>query len=171
MAEAAAEDKSKPTGDPARLGKILKVVFLVVNLVVLGAGAAFVYTTTVGYHPAVVTNEEVLAQLEKERGQVASKPVLYTMDKFTANLDGFPTRVLQTQLNLEMLDEDGFEEVVTMGSQARDLIMRILNGKRFQEVETSQGKLFLKDQIRTALNSQLKRGVIKDVYFSEFVVQ
>ena len=146
MSDAAAEKKDAPAAaaGPSKAGKIMGLVFVVINLGVVGAGAAMVYTSTLGYHPPIVTNEEVLAELEKERGQHDSKPVVYTMDKFTANLDGFPTRVLQTQLNLEMLDEDGFEEVVTMGPHARDMIMRILNEKRFQEIETIQGKLRLK---------------------------
>jgi flagellar FliL protein len=49
--------------------------------------------------------------------------------------------------------------------------MRILNGKTFEDVETVQGKLHLKNQIVAQLNSELKKGVVKNVYFSELVVQ
>jgi hypothetical protein len=38
MAEAAAaEEKTKPARDPAKLGKILKLVFFALNLAVVGA--------------------------------------------------------------------------------------------------------------------------------------
>ena len=58
-----------------------------------------------------------------------------------------------------------------MGAHARDTIVQILNGKEFPELQTIQGKLFLKDEISVALNQQLKRSFIKDVYFSRFVLQ
>ena len=38
-------------------------------------------------------------------------------------------------------------------------------------VETVQGKLHLKNQIIAELNNELKKGVVKNVYFSELVVQ
>ncbi|MGZ3722840.1 MAG: flagellar basal body-associated FliL family protein [Bdellovibrionales bacterium] len=49
--------------------------------------------------------------------------------------------------------------------------MRILNGKAFNDVETVQGKLHLKNQIISDLNQSLKKGVVKNVYFNELVVQ
>ncbi|RYZ69321.1 MAG: hypothetical protein EOP05_15020 [Proteobacteria bacterium] len=70
-----------------------------------------------------------------------------------------------------MLDKDGFEEIVRNSPAARDAIMRILNRKSFDDVETIQGKLFLKDQISVALNEAMKAGVVKDIYFNEFLVQ
>jgi flagellar FliL protein len=54
---------------------------------------------------------------------------------------------------------------------ARDQIVKILNSKKYIDIETIQGKLFLKDQIQTAMNKMLQKGSVKDVYFSEFVVQ
>ena len=79
--------------------------------------------------------------------------------------------MVQVKVTLEMLDENGFEEVVSMGAHARDKIVTILNGKKFLELQTIQGKLFLKDEITVALNKQLKRSFIKDIYFSRFVLQ
>ncbi len=54
---------------------------------------------------------------------------------------------------------------------ARDKIVRVLNDKNFNDLESIQGKLFLKDTIAMEVNSILKEGVVKDVFFSDFVVQ
>ena len=70
-----------------------------------------------------------------------------------------------------MLDEEGYEEVINLGPEARDSIVRILNEKRFGDVETVQGKLHLKNQIASELNVFLQQGVVKNVYFSDFVIQ
>ncbi len=53
----------------------------------------------------------------------------------------------------------------------RDRIVAILNEKSFSNLEGIQGKLFLKEKIATEINTILEHGVVKDVYFSEFVVQ
>jgi len=80
-------------------------------------------------------------------------------------------KIIQIEIALEMIDEDGFEEVVTMGSHARDTIVNILNGKSYDDISSLQGKLFLKDEIILALNQNLDRSFIKDLYFSRFMIQ
>ncbi|MNU01437.1 flagellar basal body-associated protein FliL [compost metagenome] len=56
-------------------------------------------------------------------------------------------------------------------AKARDQIVRILNDKNFSDLESIQGKLFLKDKIASEVNQLLRKGVVKDVFFSDFVVQ
>ncbi|MNU05152.1 flagellar basal body-associated protein FliL [compost metagenome] len=56
-------------------------------------------------------------------------------------------------------------------AKARDKIVRLLNDNAFSDLETIQGKLFLKDKIAMEVNSILHRGIVKDVFFSDFVVQ
>ena len=163
---------------PLNLKLILGIVFAVLNLGVLGGGAFLVYKSTLGHHaPAIREGELAEAKkarevaLDAELGKLG--PLIYTMDKFTVNLIGEPKRTVRLEVNLEMLGKDGFEELISSENRAkaRDRIVRILNEKSFAEVESIQGKLFLKDRIAGEINSILKDGVVKDVYFSEFVVQ
>ena len=154
------------------LDKILLAAFVAVNLLGTLGGAAAAYLGTMGLHPAPIT--EASAQTERE-GKVqveeATGGIVYTLDPFTVNLDGKPRRTMRAVITLEMLDNRGFEEVVNLGAGARDSIVRLLNSKSFSQLESVQGKLFLKDEIATQLNQYLKAGVVKNVYFSEFVVQ
>lgn len=154
-----------------KLLKLLPIFFVVLNLGVSGAGVYFVFLATVGWTYPTITEEEEMAHLPEVREKRDHSPIYYTLEKFTVNLEGTPKRMIQTELSLEMLDEKGFEEVVTLGAQARDSIVALLNSKTFSDVESIQGKLFLKDQIATTLNQILKNGVVKGVYFSQFVVQ
>lgn len=168
MAEAAAEGGPKK---PSQILKYLKLIFIGLNVIVSLGGIGLVYMSTVGYEAPSLSEEKLLIELENEKKARPSQAAVYTMEKFTVNLDGLPKRVIQAELNLEMLDQEGFEEVVRLGPQARDAIVRLFNGKRYDELETIQGKLILKDQIATTLNAFLTEGVVKDIYFSEFVVQ
>lgn len=166
MAEEAAQTK------PARdIKKLLTYAFMGLNLIVLGIGTYLVYTSTLGVVPKKTTNEEAELELAKFEQSLRGDPVLYTMTPFNTNLEGLPRRLIRLEMSLEMMDEEGYEEVIGIEPQARDSIMRILNGKTFGDVETVQGKLHLKNEIVAKLNSELRKGVVKNVYFSELVVQ
>ena len=170
MSEAATPPDS--SGQKSLKGKLLLPVFALMNLVVLGGGAFLVYSGTLGYqHPFVREPAAFEALRESRKAAELGSSVLYTMPSFTVNLSGTPRRLVRIEMALEMLDKEGFEEVVRNSPAARDQVVRILNRKTFDDIETIQGKLFLKDQIAVALNQALKKGVVKDIYFSEFLVQ
>jgi flagellar FliL protein len=176
MAENA--EKKPAEGKKLPIGLILQVVFALVNLGVTGLGAYWVYSATLGWHSPQITEDGLAAQkAAEEQKQEASGaeagPLVYTMDKFTVNLAGEPKRTIRLEVNLEMLGKEGFEEIINSDNRAkaRDQIVRILNDRTFADLESIQGKLFLKDRIATDINALLDQGIVKDVYFSEFVVQ
>lgn len=174
MAEKAEEKKEEAAAAPKKklpLDKILTALFVVMNVVVAGGGAALVYMSTLGYHRTPITEESAQEELKKDKESADYQPILYTMEPLTVNLDGRPRRIIRTVISLELLDEKGFEEVVNMGAKPRDAIVQLFNSKNYSDIESIQGKLYLKDQIASILNAQMKTGIVKDVYFNEFVVQ
>lgn len=174
MAEKASADEKDGKKKSLNMGLIMTIAFAVLNLAVMGGGAYLVYASTIGWHPPKVTETDLRTEEEKqaEAGRDLA-PYIYTMDKFTVNLDGEPKRSIRIEVNLEMLSQNGFEEVINTRNRARarDRIVRILNGQTFYELESIQGKLFLKNKIASEINSMLNDGVVKDVFFSDFVVQ
>ena len=166
MAEA--QQATKPKRD---LKKLMTFAFMAVNLGVLSFGSYLVYESTLGVHHKALSNEQAERELASFEEKLRGDPVIYTMSQFNTNLDGVPRRLVRLDLSLEMMDEEGYEEVIGIAPQARDSIVRILNGKTFDDVETVQGKLHLKNQIIADLNQTLKKGVVKNVYFNELVVQ
>jgi flagellar FliL protein len=166
--EAKTESSAKP---PMNLGKVLGLVFAVLNIGAMGAGAFYIYTQTLGLETPSTSDSQALRELAEFRKTLQREPAVYTMDPLSTNLDGVPRRLVRVQISLEMLDEEGFEEVLNLGAGARDAIMRILNAKVYNDLESVQGKLQLKNQIIAQLNSAMKRGVVRQVYFNDFVIQ
>ena len=162
---------TKDTAPKKDFKKILSFAFIGLNLSVLGAGLYLVYASTLGYTTPELSNAAAERELASFEESLRGSPVLYTLEPFSTNLDGMPRRLIRVQMSLEMMDEEGFEEIIGIAPQARDSVNRILNAKTFTDVETVQGKLQLKNQIVAELNSSLKKGVVKNVYFSELVVQ
>lgn len=174
MAEA--KKGEQPNKKKMNVGLILNIAFSVLNLTVVGGGAYLTYASTIGWE-APSLREGELVQLRKLASesdmQVNDEPLLFTMDRITANLAGEPKRMIQIEVNLEMLNRSGYQEVVDSErrAKARDRILGILGERTFSEIESIQGKLFLKDEIARQLNGILDSGVVKNVYFSQFVVQ
>lgn len=164
----AAETPEKP---PRDWKKILTYAFMAINLIVLGVGTYLVYMSTLGFKLKSLSDEQAKREIAAFEETLRGEPVLYSMAPFNTNLEGVPRRLIRLELSLEMMDDEGYEEVIGITPKARDSIMRILNGKTFTDVETVQGKLHLKNQIVAELNNSLKKGVVKNVYFSELVVQ
>jgi len=165
------EEAAKPPRKPLPMQLIMLVTFVLLNFGVMIGGGYLVYSSTIGFHRKAITEETAGAELKEQREGEEMDPVVFTLEPFTVNLDGQPRRILRTVISLELLDEKGFEEVVQLGAEPRDAIVRLLNGKTFTDVEGIQGKLILKDEIASIVNKQMKSGVIKDIYFNEFVVQ
>lgn len=173
------KEEAKAEKKPLNVMLILQVAFAAINLGVIGGGAYLVYSSTLGWHAPQITEHQLEEQKDKDsHDQVKDLgPLIYTMDKFTVNLSGDmlndPKRTIQLEVNLEMLNKEGFEEVINNDrrARARDKIIQLLGGKSYHELESIQGKLFLKDQIALEINNLLDKGVVKDVYFTSFVVQ
>lgn len=100
------------------------------------------------------------------------RPVMYTLEPFTVNLSNEEEeKVVQLEVNLEIIDEIGYEELVTKQAFVRDTVVKILSEKKSQDLNSIQGKLFLKDDIALAVNKELTKGFVKGVYFTRFLVQ
>ncbi len=151
--------------------KIIISVLIAANFAVLGVGSYWVYLSTIGYDFPKITEKSLRepANLKEKFGET---PMIYTMDKFTVNLSGLPKRTIRLQVNLDMLSPVAFQEIMDFEyrAKARDKIVRILNEKTVDDLETIQGKLFLKDRIVAEVNQILKKGLVKDVYFTDFIM-
>lgn len=170
MAEQATSTTTSPSPQKARGGVIW--IFVGLTYLVFGAAGFLTYQSTLNYDYPQVTEAQESVKLELGLNKAEFIPVTFTMEPFTVNLTGIPRRMLRVSMDLEMLNDEGFEEVVSLGAEARDAIISVLNSKAFNQIEQIQGKLFLKDEIILTLNRLLtKGGVVKDIFFTEFVVQ
>ncbi len=169
MAEAAKDNPKKKVD----LGKILTIVFIILNVVITGGGAFLVFKSTLGWHAPVYTDEMATEKLQAEQKELEKLPLIFTMEKFKSNLDGLPIRAIEVEVNVEMMNRDGYEELIDSDNlvKVRDKVIHILQTKTFDDIETVQGKLFLKDQIARVLGEILIKGIVKDVFFSQFKVE
>jgi flagellar FliL protein len=100
---------------------------------------------------------------------------IYSLDAFIVNLAGKGgRRFLRATLDLELRelrDKSLAGEIDKRLSQIRDSVLMILPTKMFEDINSVEGKIALRAEIMTKLNSLLKEGSITNIYFVEFVIQ
>jgi len=184
------EETSKAPKGKKSLVKILVVVGAA--LLLLGGGGFAAYTFLVKKPPPTVTEAgaetetgaeaapatDVPAPSEEETASVDVKDLdqligpMYPLETFLVNIDDEgTTRFLKTTLTLELSQEAVQEEVEKRLPQVRDAVLLLLSSKSFAEIRSYDGKFLLREEILDLLNGMLVTGKVKNVYFTEFVVQ
>ena len=124
---------------------------------------------------------ELLAQSNKGNEDVANELVptedlkkesLLDLETFTVNLaqgDG-PRRYVRLQAVLKMSEDSDSTEVEARKPQIRDTVISILNSKRPEDLLKKDGKLYLKEQVKSAINAYLIDGKVIDVFYVGFQI-
>jgi flagellar FliL protein len=55
--------------------------------------------------------------------------------------------------------------------QLTDTIILLLSSQSFKEINSMEGKLYLKQSLLTRINQLLGGQIVRRIYFTEFVVQ
>jgi flagellar protein FliL len=105
-------------------------------------------------------------------GEAAKSDVrFFSAGDFTANLSGpEATHYVKVNVSLEMAKELEEEEMKRRKPQIRDRVISLLNGKKPAELQTVDGRNYLKEEIKTVVNGMLQSGKIEGVYFSTFII-
>jgi flagellar FliL protein len=161
---------------------LLIVVASVLFLILIGGGVA-------GYLLLNSEDEEVLSDANKavQSQQVVEKKAktssvrgtnyaeigqMYPMEQFVVNLysEG-GSRYLKTALNLELAGEELAMELDSKKPLIRDIIIKALSAKTYEEISTIKGKENLKDEIVMNINEVVTDGKINNIFFTDFVIQ
>ena len=104
--------------------------------------------------------------------KMETEGILFPLTAFTANLaqgDG-PRRYVRLDAVLKFSKDSKEAEFKARQPQIRDVIISILNSKRPEDLLKLEGKEYLKEEIKTAINSFLIDGHVVDVYYVGFQV-
>jgi flagellar FliL protein len=166
-----AEEEGKAE-QPAKKGKGVLIIIVVLVLLILGGGAAVYFLVL---HKAPAAEEDLMAQdapVTASRPQAEPGPMM-TYSSFLVNLaDTGGKRYLKFSLSLELSKHKNFQqEVESKDAKIKDIIISIMSSKTFEEINTPQGKIALKQELLRRLNTIMSGGKIEDVFLTEFTVQ
>lgn len=169
--EAPADGAEGEDGEAPKKGKkkLLIIIAAVVLVVVLGGVAALVLgggkseEKTGGEHGEASSPEKA----------VANTPVYYELPEFLVNLSSNGSRVsfLKMSVTLELRDAAAVPLVEANKPRILDLFNTYLRELRAADVQGSAGIYRLRDELMTRLNGTIEEGIVKDILFSEIIVQ
>ncbi len=171
------DDKKQQENPVADTGKgKSKLLFIIIGLlvmIIIGMAAAFFLLM-----PAP-SDEQIAKEIEKDQ---APQEVTYSSDTevgvmvelqpFVVNLaDPKAKHFLKASITIELQDDKAKEEAEKLMPRIRNDILMLLSSQTLEDVISIEGKVRLKDEITARLNRIIGQGKLKNVYFSQFVVQ
>ncbi|MBI5178362.1 MAG: flagellar basal body-associated FliL family protein [Nitrospinae bacterium] len=172
------EEAPKPKKAASKVAMLAMIGGLV--LVLVGVGGYFAYSMLGGKK-----KETKEAKTEGgEKGEPAAEGegggeengaklgVFVSLEPFIVNLASEEgKRYLKVAIQLELGKAESAQEVTNRMPQIKDAVITVLSSKSSEELLTIEGKFKLKEQILTRINNLLTSGVVKNVFFVEFVIQ
>lgn len=168
-----AEEKENQEQEEKKEGggnKLLLIVIIILLLVLLIVGGLVAYFLLSGGDEEQVEPQKV--EKKKKVSKMTEIGPIYPLDRFIVNLlSNNSNRYLKCKIDLELDAPELQKEIDKKLPAIRDLIIRILSSKTVEEIQTSKGKEKLKEEIKRKINEILTTGEIRNVYFTEFVIQ
>jgi flagellar FliL protein len=148
---------------------LIIVVVLLVVLLIGGGAAAFLL---LGSHDEAAPTQTTQQDVKTEKKKSSKKSTdhlaigpMYPMAQFVVNLlSESGNRFLKVSIDLELSDPK-LQPMDHKKSLIRDIIIRTFSSKTFEEIST------LKDEVLDKINENLSDGQVKNIYFTDFVVQ
>ena len=190
----AAPEATAPAKSGDSKGALL-IAVLILNCVLMGVVAFFQFQIHKKQSTEPSIQELVKAAVHKEGGEAKgeggggekdnkdvppiageagaeTQGILFPLDGFTANLaqgDG-PRRYVRLETVLKFSQDSNEEEFKAKKPQIRDRIISLLNSKKPEDLLKAEGKTYLKEEIKSAINSFLVDGKVLDVFYVGFQI-
>ncbi len=174
-----AEENEENAGEAKKSGSsgMIIIIILLILLILVGGGVAAFFLLNdsgkVAPQPQARVNMSAPPRTVSTRStNLLTIGPMYPMKQFVVNLlSESGGRFLKVALDIELSDESLAAEIDKKKPAVRDIIIRTLSSKTFEEVSTMKGKERLKDEMVQKINQILADGQVMNVFFTDFVVQ
>jgi flagellar FliL protein len=151
-----------------------KLLFIIIGVLALaGIGAGVMLSGALG------GGEKEKAKVEKTEEELAAeaaaaKPVYYELPEFLVNLSaGNQNRIsfLKMSVTLELRNQAAVAELEANKPRVMDAFNTYLREMRPSDLAGSAGIYRLREELMTRLNGTIEEGLVKDILFSEILIQ
>ncbi|MCL2154704.1 MAG: flagellar basal body-associated FliL family protein [Leptospirales bacterium] len=96
---------------------------------------------------------------------------LYELPTFTLTTADTEPRFVKMTISLGYVpDQNLSSELINRRSEIQHIVNIILEGKTFEDLNSVEKTITLSEEIKSHINMRLINGMIKEVYFIEFVI-
>lgn len=148
----------------------MKMILMIgVPIMLVQAGLAWFLISSFAQPTKAVSEEQTTAESESDPGEPG---ILFEFKDVIINPAGTGgSRFLNATIVLEFTDSELEAEITEKSVQVRDALVNILVSKTILELDGSQGRENVKQEIKEVCNTILKKGKIRSVYLPSFIFQ
>lgn len=149
--------------------KLIIIIAAVLLLVGIGAGLAFSGVLGGGKD----AKKEESHDKKTSESTVPAKPVYYELPEFLVNLStgSGKTSFLKMTVTLELKNEASRQVMDANKPRVLDTFNVYLRELRPSDLAGSAGSYRLKEELMRRINATVEEGIVKDILFSEFIIQ
>jgi len=110
---------------------------------------------------------------EGDKKKSADYGKMVTLDQFTVNLSttgSVNPKFVRVNISLEVPTDDTEGEVTSKMPEVRNVIIDLFNSKKPQDLANAEGREYLKEEIKNAINGFMISGKVRGVYFTNFAL-
>lgn len=175
MAKEAPQNASAPsvppaTEAPAKESFSLKKILLIGVPIVI-VQVVLVYFLFVKFIAPGMAHQQTVESEQPEEAKEEQAQVFVIKDLIVNPAGTNGTRFLLTTIGLEVPTQEIKTEIEQKEVQTRDILNTILTSKGLDELTIPQYKESLRNEILAKVNATLKKGKVRNVYFSKFIIQ
>jgi flagellar FliL protein len=166
-----AEEEEGEQQEEGKKGSKKILIIAVAGVLILLAGVGgFLYM----HHkkPKAAESRHHLTPKEMEK-MIKDHPII-NLKPFVVNLNGpsgSASQYLKVRIALKVDRPVTAKEIDYRLPEIQSAILILLGAQTPGDIQTTGGKLALRDEIRHRINARLDSGKVTDVYFTEFVIQ
>ena len=148
-----------------------KILLGVNGLVAIGAAALVIYShTSIKPMPTdQVLEEKSLQEIAAADNQIT--PVMFKKMVVNIYAEGTRLRYLETEIGLLPFSEADKEGLKKAEHLLQDALIDIAGKMSPEELASVTGKILLEGRLKKRLNEKIGNVVIKQIYFTKFIVQ
>lgn len=145
---------------------------VLVAVVILAASGAAVLTVR-WFGPVGGGAQSLASKNLEEQGIQLEQGPLYELGTFVVNLSSErgPGNFLRTAVVLQMDDEKAVKALDERKPAARDAVITALRRHTAAQLSQSDGMERLKESVRASVNALLASDHVRQVYFTDFIIQ
>ncbi len=150
----------------------MQKILIIVNLTVVLLGAGLVYYSHFVIKPEPTNQAAEEDKLKKEASE-KSKIEPVAIKKFVVNLHSGSSRLryLDLEMNVLTFHNDQKELIKNSEHLLKDVVIQVSSQMNAGDLDSMTGKLTFESRVKKMVNERLGQPVIKQIYFSTFVVQ
>ncbi len=138
----------------------MKKIITVAAIALVALVAGYVVAARAWGFPMILNGRE---------NPASKKAVTYCLGQFITNLMD-SGRFIRITLDVEILDTQASEELTAKASELKTDIYALLRSKSYDELMGETGLRNLQQDILDRIEAKCP-GIVKDVFFSEFIIQ